>query len=106
MRILGYKPNDFTISVALKFRLGLEAFGVGKSFHECALKSSYDHGIYVGNALLELYTMSGEIVDQQWLFEEMLKNDIIPWSLMIAQYAQSDRSMEALDLFSLLTFTN
>ena len=61
----------------LKFRLGLEAFGVGKGFHGCALKSSYDHGIYVGNALLELYTKSGEIVDAQRLFEEMLKNDII-----------------------------
>jgi hypothetical protein len=99
MRILGYRPNNFTISAVLKFRLGLEPFGVGKSFHGCALKCSYDHGIYVGNASLELYTKSGEIVDVQQLFEEMPKKDIIPWILMITRYAQSDRSTEALDLF-------
>ncbi|CAL5190755.1 unnamed protein product [Lathyrus oleraceus] len=99
MRIMGYRPNNFTISGALKSCLGLEAYNVGKSVHGCALKGSYDHDLFVGIALLELYAKSGEIVDAQRLFEEMPKNDLIPWSLMIARYAQSDRSKEALDLF-------
>ena len=46
----------------LKSCLSLEAFGVGKSFLGCALKSSYDLGIYVGNALLELYTRPGRLL--------------------------------------------
>ncbi|MCI25574.1 pentatricopeptide repeat-containing protein, partial [Trifolium medium] len=46
-------PNNFTISGALKSCLGLEAFDVGKSVHGCALKTSYDHDLYVGIALLE-----------------------------------------------------
>ncbi|KAE9607634.1 hypothetical protein Lal_00026980 [Lupinus albus] len=99
MRTMGYRPNNFTISGALKSCLGLEAFDVGKSVHGCALKARYDHCLYVGVALLELYTKSGEIVDAQLVFEEMPKNDLIPWSLMIARYAQSDRSREALELF-------
>jgi pentatricopeptide repeat protein len=99
MRIFGYMPNNFTISGALKSCLGLEAFDVGKSVHGCALKTSYDHDLYVGIALLELYAKSREIVDAQRLFEEMPKNDLIPWSLMISRYAQSDRSKEALKLF-------
>lgn len=99
MRITGYRPNNFTISGALKSCLGLEAFNVGKSVHGCALKASYDHDLYVGIALLELYAKSGEIVDAKRLFEEMPKNDLIPWSLMISRYAQSDRSHEALELF-------
>lgn len=99
MRIMGYRPNNFTISAALKSCLGLEAFDVGKSVHGCVLKARYDQDLYVGTALLELYTKSGEIVDAQRFFEEMPKNDLIPWSLMIARYAQSDKSMEALELF-------
>ncbi|XP_045827370.1 putative pentatricopeptide repeat-containing protein At5g13230, mitochondrial [Trifolium pratense] len=99
MRIFGYMPNNFTISGALKSCLGLEAFDVGKSVHGCALKTSYDHDLYVGIALLELYAKSREIDDAKRLFEEMPKNDLIPWSLMIARYAQSDRSEEALELF-------
>lgn len=99
MRIIGYRPNNFTISGALKSCLGLEAFAVGKSIHGCALKASYGQDLYVGTALLELYAKSGEIVDAQRFFEEMPKDDLIPWSLMIARYAQSDRSKEALELY-------
>ncbi|CAJ1932880.1 unnamed protein product [Sphenostylis stenocarpa] len=99
MRIMGYRPNNFTISSALKSCLGLEAFEVGKSVHGCALKTCYDRDLYVGTALLELYAKSGEIAEAQQFFEEMPKDDLIPWSLMIARYAQSDKNMEALDLF-------
>lgn len=99
MMIMGYKPNNFTISAALKSCLGLEAFGFGKSVHGCALKTCYDRDLYVGTALLELYTKSGEIAEAQQFFEEMPKDDLIPWSLMIARYAQSDKSKEALELF-------
>ncbi|KAL4382704.1 hypothetical protein S245_014410 [Arachis hypogaea] len=99
MRSMGYNPNNFTISGALKSCLGLEAYDVGKSVHGSALKTCYNRDIYVGTALLELYAKSGEIVEAQRFFEEMPKNDLIPWSLMIARYAQSDKSWEALELF-------
>ncbi|ESW25117.1 hypothetical protein PHAVU_003G008700 [Phaseolus vulgaris] len=99
MRTMGYPPNNFSISAALKSCLGLEAFEVGKSVHGCALKACYDRDLYVGTALLELYAKSGEIAEAQQLFEEMPKDDLIPWSLMIARYAQSEKSREALELF-------
>ncbi|RDX85114.1 putative pentatricopeptide repeat-containing protein, mitochondrial, partial [Mucuna pruriens] len=99
MRIMGYRPNNFTICAALKSCIGLEAFEVGKSVHGCALKACYDRDLYVGTALLELYTKSGEIAEAQQFFEEMPKDDLIPWSLMIARYAQSGKSKEALELF-------
>ncbi|KAK7308517.1 hypothetical protein VNO77_42127 [Canavalia gladiata] len=99
MRILGYSTNNFTISAALKSCLGLEVFEVGKSVHGCALKTCYDRDLYVGTSLLELYSKSGEIVDAQRFFEEMPKDDLVPWSLMIARYAQGGKSEQALELF-------
>ncbi|KAJ7982688.1 putative Pentatricopeptide repeat-containing protein [Quillaja saponaria] len=99
MRMAGHKPNDFTLTSVLKSCLGLEAFDVGKSIHGCALKTHYACALFVGTALLELYTKFGDISVARQLFEEMPKNNLIPWSLMIARHAQSDRSREALDLF-------
>ncbi|KAG4917366.1 hypothetical protein JHK85_055647 [Glycine max] len=84
MRVMGFRPNNFE---------------VGKSVHGCALKACYDRDLYVGTVLLELLTKSGEIAETQQFFEEMPKDDLIPWSLMIARYAQSDKSREALELF-------
>ncbi|XP_044487731.1 putative pentatricopeptide repeat-containing protein At5g13230, mitochondrial [Mangifera indica] len=99
MRIVGFKPNNFTFASVLKACLGLEAFGVAKSVHGCALKTRYEMNLYVGTALLDLYTESGDIGSARRIFEEMPKKDVIPWSFMIARYAQSDQTMSALQLF-------
>ncbi|KAL5827201.1 hypothetical protein ACOSQ3_019034 [Xanthoceras sorbifolium] len=99
MRIVGFKPNNFTFVSVLKASLGLEAFNVAKSVHGCVLKTCYELDLYVGVALLDVYTKSGNINDAQRIFEEMPKKDVIPWSFMIARYAQSDRSREAVGLF-------
>ncbi len=99
MRMIGFKPNNFTFAGVLKACLGLEALNAGKSVHGCVLKTRYEQDLYVGVALLELYTKFGDIDGAQRAFEEIPKKDVIPWSFMIARYAQSDRCEEAVDLF-------
>lgn len=99
MRMTGFKPNNYTFAGVLKACLGLEAYSVGKSIHGCALKTRYEQDLYVGVGLLDLYTKCGEVDDARWVFEEIDVKDVIPWSFMIARYAQSDRSIEAVDLF-------
>ncbi|GAV71480.1 PPR domain-containing protein/PPR_2 domain-containing protein/DYW_deaminase domain-containing protein [Cephalotus follicularis] len=99
MRMAGFKPNNYTFAGVLKASLGLEAFKVAKGVHGCALKSRYELDLYVGVGLLELYTESRDIGAAQQIFLEIPKNDVIPWSFMIARYAQSDQSTEAVEMF-------
>lgn len=99
MRMIGFRPNNFTFASVFKACLGLKAFDLGKSVHGCALKSCYELDLYVGVALLDLYTKSGDIKDAQQAFEEIPKKDVIPWSFMIARYAQNDQSKEAVEMF-------
>ncbi|KAI3467793.1 hypothetical protein Pfo_024456 [Paulownia fortunei] len=99
MRIEGLLPNNFTFASVIKACLGLKAVGVGKSVHGCVLKTCYEMDPYVGVSLLDLYTRSGDIDDARQVFEEIPKDDVVPWSFMIARYSQSDRCEEAVDLF-------
>ncbi|KAL7161862.1 hypothetical protein ACSBR2_042355 [Camellia fascicularis] len=99
MRMVGLKPNNFTLVSLFKVCLGLEDIDLGRSVHACALKTCYEMDPYVGASLLDLYTKSRDIEDAQRVFEEIPKNDVIPWSFMIARYSQSDRSKEAVKLF-------
>lgn len=99
MRMSGFRPNHFTFTGVLKACIGLEAFDVGKGIHGCALKSRYELDLYVGLGLLDLYTNSGESHAALRAFEDIPKTDVIPWSFMIARYAQSNQSKEALELF-------
>ncbi|KAL7142993.1 hypothetical protein ABFS83_08G161400 [Erythranthe nasuta] len=100
MRIERMVPNNFTFASVIKACLGLKAVRVGKSVHACVLKTCYEMDPYVGVSLLDLYTRSGDIDDARKVFEEIPKDDVVPWSFMIARYSQNDRCEEALDLFS------
>ncbi|XP_043719155.1 putative pentatricopeptide repeat-containing protein At5g13230, mitochondrial [Telopea speciosissima] len=99
MRKVNLKPNNFTFASSLKASVGLPSFDLGKGIHGCALKTRYELDLYVGCALLDLYTKFGDINDARIVFEEMPQKHVIHWSFMIARYAQSDRSEEALKLF-------
>ncbi|PON87656.1 Pentatricopeptide repeat [Trema orientale] len=84
MRMVGFKPNNFTFASVPKAFLDLEALDAGQSTHALVIKSQYEEDQFVGLALLDLYTKSGDIVDACWVFEEMRKTDVVPWSFMIA----------------------
>ncbi|KAJ4962123.1 hypothetical protein NE237_022033 [Protea cynaroides] len=99
MRKFNLKQNNFTFASSLKACVGLPAFDLGKGIHGCALKTRYELDLFVGCALLDLYTKFGDISDARIVFEEMPQKHVIHWSFMIARYAQSDRSEEAWNLF-------
>lgn len=99
MRKIGLKPNNYTLSSLLKACTGLRAVELGKSVHGCAIKTRYEMDFYVGGALLDMYAKCGDIEDARAVFEAIPHNDVILWSFMIARYAQSDQSEEALELF-------
>ncbi|KAG9144573.1 hypothetical protein Leryth_010788 [Lithospermum erythrorhizon] len=99
MRMAELKPNSFTFASVIKACIGLEAIHTGKSVHGCVLKTHYEMDPYVSTALLEMYTRSGDIKDARGVFNEIPKDDVIPWSFMIARYSQSDRCEEAIELF-------
>lgn len=95
---LGHDSNAFV--GVFKASIGLKAIELGKAIHGCALKSHYEQDIYVGISILDFYTKFGVIDEAKRAFDEMPKKDVIPWSFMIARYAQNDQSKEAVELFS------
>ncbi|XAR57032.1 hypothetical protein NMG60_11025032 [Bertholletia excelsa] len=99
MRMAEFKPNNFTLVSVFKACIGLEASDIGMSLHACAIKTCYEIDPYVGTSLLDLYMRSGDIEDARQVFEEIPKNDVIPWSFMIGRYSQCGQSKEALELF-------
>ncbi|KAH0466970.1 hypothetical protein IEQ34_004208 [Dendrobium chrysotoxum] len=95
----GLKPNNYTLTSLLKASVSLSSLDLGKSVHGCSVKSMYESDEYVGGALLDMYAKCGDIEDARLAFNMVPDCDVILWSFMIARYAQSDKSLEALDLF-------
>ncbi|KAF8020900.1 hypothetical protein BT93_G1342 [Corymbia citriodora subsp. variegata] len=99
MRIVGFKPNNYTFVSVLKACLGMGTINLGRSVHGCTLKTHYELDVHVGVGLLELYSGLGDMEGAQKVFEEIPKKDVVPWSFMIGRYAQISESRKAVELF-------
>ncbi|KAJ4954649.1 hypothetical protein NE237_011432 [Protea cynaroides] len=73
--------------------------------HGFLVTSGFDHKIFVGAALIELYSKCGSIDDAIRVFEGINDRDVIVWSSMIAGYGIHGLGREALETFDRLIET-
>ncbi|CAH8327681.1 unnamed protein product [Eruca vesicaria subsp. sativa] len=99
MGMEGFMPNNYTFASALKASIGLGEFDYAKSVHGRVLKTCYELDPRVGIGLLQLYTQLGDMSDALRVFSEVPKNDVVPWSLMIARFGQNGFCDDAVDMF-------
>ena len=70
-----------------------------KQLHVLALKTGMDSNVYVGTAVLDVYSKCCEIDDACLVFEEMPDRSPVTWSSMVSGYVLNDLHGEALLLF-------
>lgn len=99
MILSGEQPNKSTFSSALKACASLASLEKGKYAHTKALKLGFQHDIFVGTALLDMYAKSGSIESSRNIFNRMaIKNDIA-WTAMIQGLSENGFAEESLHLF-------
>ena len=67
--------------------------------HEEVIRSGFHSKFFVGNALLYMYAKYGKINTACYVFEKLLRQDVVTRNAMIAGYAQKGCVNEDLDLF-------
>ncbi|XVF35585.1 hypothetical protein REPUB_Repub18cG0158600 [Reevesia pubescens] len=100
--MLGCKvlPNNFTYPFVLKACAGIGDLKLGMSVHGSLLKFGFDGNNHVLNTLVHMYcSCKGGIECGRKVFDEMTKEDSVPWSAMIGGYVRLGRSKDAVDLF-------
>ncbi|KAI4356412.1 hypothetical protein L6164_000437 [Bauhinia variegata] len=94
------KPDNFTVSIALKSCAGLHGLRLGRMIHGFAKKEKLDMDMFVGSALIELYSKCGQMNDSGKVFMEYRKPDVVLWTSMVTGYEQNGCPEEALAFFS------
>ncbi|CAH1437723.1 unnamed protein product [Lactuca virosa] len=94
-------PDQATISIALKACSGLLELRYGRMLHGF-IKKKYemDSDVFVGSALIDMYTKSGRMDAALRVFEEYSDPDTVMWTHIITGYQQNGDSYLALDFFS------
>ncbi|KAI3463022.1 hypothetical protein Pfo_019685 [Paulownia fortunei] len=99
MILSGEQPNKSTFSSVFKACASLASLEKGKYAHTKALKLGFQHDIFVGTALVDMYAKSGSIEGSKKIFNRMpIKNEIV-WTAMIQGLAENGFAEESLCLF-------
>eukprot|EP01018_Ginkgo_biloba_P009907 Gb_21316 [translate_table: standard] len=93
------QPNSVTFAGVLPACANLAALEHGKEVHEDIIRSGYQSDVFVGSALIDMYTKCGNIENARKLFDTMHEKNVVLWNSMIIGYGMHGFGKEALQLF-------
>ncbi|KAH9314353.1 hypothetical protein KI387_022980 [Taxus chinensis] len=99
MKQAGVKPNSNTFSSVFSACANLCALEQGKEIHEEIIDSGYLSNVFVGSALVDMYSKCGSIENARCVFDKMPKRNVVSWNAMIGGYAMHSCAAESFKLF-------
>ncbi|XP_028803658.1 pentatricopeptide repeat-containing protein At5g66520-like [Neltuma alba] len=84
----GLIPDNYTIPYALKACAGLKSYPLGQSIHGHSLKLGFAFDLFVGNSLMAVYCVCGDMGYARRVFDEMPRLSSVSWTVMISGYAK------------------
>lgn len=101
MKKLDAMPNCFTFPIVLKSCVKINALREGEELHCLVLKNGFRANIFVGTALIELYSTGKAIEAAYKVFGEMDERNVVVWTSMINGYISCGDIVSARCLFEL-----
>ncbi|EFJ21518.1 hypothetical protein SELMODRAFT_107304 [Selaginella moellendorffii] len=95
----GVKPSDISYIHALCSCSGLRDLEQGKSIHDRVATDGFDTQVFVGNALVNMYSKCRRLDLAREAFERIDSKDVVSWNSMIAAHSQLGGSDEALETY-------
>ncbi|RZC18785.1 Pentatricopeptide repeat-containing protein, mitochondrial isoform C [Glycine soja] len=101
MHYCGIAFDPVTYTSALAFCWGDHGFLFGWQLHSLVVKCGLGCEVFIGNALVTMYSRWGMLDEARRVFDEMPERDLVSWNAMISGYAQEGKcyGLEAVLLF-------
>ncbi|KAK6772744.1 hypothetical protein RDI58_027982 [Solanum bulbocastanum] len=88
MHSIGVVFDAVSYTTAISHCTDEEEFRVGSQLHSLVMRFGVDNDVFVGNALVTMYSKWGYIVEAERVFLEMLCKDLVSWNALLSGYAQ------------------
>ncbi|KAF9595541.1 hypothetical protein IFM89_000629 [Coptis chinensis] len=91
-------PNENTYAITLACCGGTEVLEYGKMYHAQVITNGMYSGIFVGTAIVDMYSGYGQMTDCKKLIEEMgVVTSEVSWNALLTGYVRSDQYEEAME---------
>ncbi|KAL1216940.1 Pentatricopeptide repeat-containing protein [Cardamine amara subsp. amara] len=98
----GFVLNEYTFASGLSACSGLSDMNRGLQIHSLIAKSPCLSDVYIGSALVDMYSKCGNVNDAQKVFDEMDNRNVVSWNSLITCYEQNGPAVEALKVFQVM----
>ncbi|KAK7251720.1 hypothetical protein RIF29_35163 [Crotalaria pallida] len=95
----GKSLNRSTFCCALSTCADIAVLELGKQVHGQAVKTGFENGCFVGNAILGMYCKCGSIEEAYNVFEGIQEKDVISWNTLLGGYARHGFGRQAIMVF-------
>lgn len=99
MRDDGLAPDKATFLGVLPSCSLLAAKRQGKEIHGCILRLGFESEVFIGNALIEMYSKCGNISSSIIVFKHMKARDVVTWTTLISAYGMYGEGSKAIRAF-------
>ena len=100
MRESGIEPNEFTFSIVLACCGCVKDVVDGRMFHTQVIKKGMASGVFVGTAIIDMYSRLGEMDEAEKQFKQMGRMaSNTSWNALMAGYVLNEKSENAMEAF-------
>ncbi|KAK9084460.1 hypothetical protein Scep_030931 [Stephania cephalantha] len=92
-------PNQFTFSAVLPACSETLIIAHGEQMHSLVCKMGYESDIFVGSAMVDMYSKCGDMGKAMRAFDEMPERNLVSWNAMIVGFTQNRLYDQAVRLF-------
>ncbi|XP_068646241.1 putative pentatricopeptide repeat-containing protein At3g47840 [Aristolochia californica] len=92
--------DPFILSLAFKACGSHSDLKLGESIHGYSIKTGFVDSVFVGSALLDMYTKVGKVAIARSIFDEMPMKNVVSWTAIISGLVRAGQNVEGLRYFS------
>ncbi|CAH9082674.1 unnamed protein product [Cuscuta epithymum] len=94
--------NKYSYGSALSACAGLRDLTAGTQIHASIVKSKFSFDVYMGSALIDMYSKCGNVGCAQKVFDDIWGPNVVSWNCLITCYEQNGPTSRALDIFVMM----
>eukprot|EP00268_Persea_americana_P020906 TRINITY_DN20957_c0_g1_i2.p1 TRINITY_DN20957_c0_g1~~TRINITY_DN20957_c0_g1_i2.p1 ORF type:complete len:1048 (+),score=191.76 TRINITY_DN20957_c0_g1_i2:99-3242(+) len=99
---LSENPNAVTVVTVLSACSGLHALNLGKEMHSYVMKHEHKSNVFVGGALIDMYSKCGRIDYAERVFAQIRRKNTALCNNMIGAYVSEGKMEDVLELLHLM----